>query len=464
MVGPVASGKSTFANHYKRFLESMNMGETMILSTDELKVELFGDINDQTHNQELFQELHRRIKQNIDTKNLIIVAPNVTARSRRALLNCVKKKECHKVAVIMTTSIEDCKECNANRDNVVVVPEWVIDKQIGNYEIPYYEEGFDDIVFDKFSEVQISNYRVGFSNERDHLFKEMIGFNQRNSHHLYTLDEHCLRVAVELARPEWNRFNNRPYIRAGKLHDYGKLFTGEPKTDEEGNPDPSGDYKYYSHMNVGTYRLLSKIYDLGFNKKNEILEFLFYVNYHMEPFFWRDKTTNRIKDKTQKKMLDRFGQEKYYNLLLFNLADRIASGTARDQVEEDREYLEACWKSMEENDGIVKLERPKPNRKFGKFKDKDSKKGKRKGKNIEITIQKPVASKPKYNTIGSKHTKVLKSNWSKKEPFRSEGNYTPYTPRNDFKGDKTKKNINFKKNFNQGYNKNFSKPRFNRQG
>ena len=56
MVGLVASGKSTKA---KELADEYN---ATIFSSDALREEMFNDINNQAHNQELFVELHKRIK------------------------------------------------------------------------------------------------------------------------------------------------------------------------------------------------------------------------------------------------------------------------------------------------------------------------------------------------------------------------------------------------------------------
>ena len=59
------------------------------------------------------------------------------------------------------------------------------------------------------------------------------------------------------------------------------------------------------------------------SRQDEILEFLFYVNYHMHPFFVQS-------GKSEKKWKDIFGEEKYNKLFLFNECDKIASGTHRN--------------------------------------------------------------------------------------------------------------------------------------
>ena len=87
-------------------------------------------------------------------------------------------------------------------------------------------------------------------------------------------------------------------------------------------------------MNYGTYTLLQNLDCLGFNNIHDILECLFFINYHMEPFFWlaTDEKTGKqfITNKTKGKMIKIYGEEKYEQLLFFNKCDKIASGTDRD--------------------------------------------------------------------------------------------------------------------------------------
>lgn len=369
LVGVVASGKSTLAEKYKKHLEDSGEGETIIVSSDAIREEILGDINDQTQNDKVFTEIHKRIKKYISNYNVIVDATNVSSKSRKALLNCVKKRECTKIAIVMTTPVPVCKDRNSKRDRVV--PEWVIDKQVKSFEIPFFEEGFNEIYFDTWSESQISNFKTGWNLKEDNIFKAMKGFDQKNSHHIYTLEEHCLRTACVLIDEKWKMWDNKPFIRAATIHDLGKLYTGEPKDDDSGN------WSYKSHMNVGVYALLPNIDCLGFNTTKDIIDCLFYINYHMEPFFWlsEDKVTGekRISEKTQKKMLDKYGKEKYENLMLFNYADRLASGTGREGLEEDKKKLNKIWYYREhpEEEELDKI-RLKRNHQI-KFKDGNNK-------------------------------------------------------------------------------------------
>lgn len=58
MIGLPASGKSTIA---KELSESE---DAVIVSSDEIRKE-FGDINDQSQNTKVFEEVEKRLKQNI---------------------------------------------------------------------------------------------------------------------------------------------------------------------------------------------------------------------------------------------------------------------------------------------------------------------------------------------------------------------------------------------------------------
>lgn len=377
MVGIVGAGKTTLAKDYEMFLKTSGRN-VLYLSSDDIRVEIAGDVNDQTHNEEVFKELHHRIKVGIVDHDVIVDATNVSRKSRRALLNCVKKHECRKIAVVMTTPLETCHYQNQNRDRVV--PSFVIEKQVRSFEIPFYEEGFDEIWFDRFPDEEFEGYHEGWNLAEDPIFKSMEGFDQRNSHHLYTLEDHCHRVALELIRPEWKRWNNKPMVRAATIHDVGKLYTGEPKEDGSGN------WTYKGHMNYGTYTLLQQMDKLGFNNKKDILDCLFYVNYHMEPFFWlsTNKRTSEqfISEKTEKKMIEQMGREKYLNLRLFNLCDRIASGTDREGVEKDREEIKRLLHLFEHPE---EAKRVKLSAQRGKQARQDSRSSKMRNRKIEIT-------------------------------------------------------------------------------
>ena len=324
MVGVVGSGKSTFALNYQKNMQDRNDGDTVIISSDAIRKELLGDENDQSNNQLIFHTVHKRIKENLIKRNVIVDATNISIKNRRGILNTVDKIECKKTAIVMTTPIPFCHKWNSSRERVV--PDHVIDMQVKRFQIPFYEEGWDNIAFSGWSGVNFGDFKKGWDLDTDPIFNRMRGFDQKNSHHAYTLEKHCERLAEEVAKvyPD-----NLPMIRAATIHDIGKLYTGEPKEDGSGN------WSYKGHMNWGAYTLLQNIDILGFNDFQDILDCIFFVNYHMEPFFWLSNGkdgSQYIKYETEKKMRRFYGDTKFNQLLFFNECDRIASGTERGEI------------------------------------------------------------------------------------------------------------------------------------
>ena len=60
MVGLPGSGKSTATEYFAKVYNAN------IHSSDDIREEIFGDVNDQEHNKEVFEILHKRIKEDIE--------------------------------------------------------------------------------------------------------------------------------------------------------------------------------------------------------------------------------------------------------------------------------------------------------------------------------------------------------------------------------------------------------------
>lgn len=77
MIGLPASGKSYKAETLSKLYNAH------IHSSDKLRLELFGDENIQDKNNELFAELHRRIKKDLSVgKSVIYDATNISYKRR----------------------------------------------------------------------------------------------------------------------------------------------------------------------------------------------------------------------------------------------------------------------------------------------------------------------------------------------------------------------------------------------
>ena len=170
MVGLSASGKSTIAK------ELAKKEDCIIISSDAIRGEICaGGVSDQSKNEEVFKIFHRRIRENLSAgQNVIADATNIKIKSRAAIFNVIKDIECEKIAYVMTKTYEDCIKDNVDREHPV--PEEVIKRQMCNYQIPFIEEGFDNII------VHDNNkpYNLYF---KEHLMYLMYDFDQKNPHH-----------------------------------------------------------------------------------------------------------------------------------------------------------------------------------------------------------------------------------------------------------------------------------------
>lgn len=296
MCGLQCSGKSTQAE--KLSLEH----NAIILSSDKLRLDFPKAENDFIFRR-LYSQMNMALQQGI---NVIIDATNTTIKMRKQIFQNLKV-DCEKICHIMNTPYKVCVERLAKR-NASDYPhkfgEDVIKRYYYNFEIPFYEEGWDSIEVENKPTMKQS---VEFCCD---LLEQAETFNQNNKHHTQLLGEHMHTVGLLLKEKEVN--TNLEF--AGYYHDVGKLFT---QTYKEGDPNAH----YYNHANVGTYQMLCNAgcYDIcnGFEvyDTRETLEWLFYINYHMHLF-------NVTTKKSEKKWRAIFGDEKFDNLRLFNEADK----------------------------------------------------------------------------------------------------------------------------------------------
>lgn len=287
LVGLSGSGKSNTAARIAE--ETPN---TIIVSSDEIRKEITGSRGDQSRNEEVFKIFHDRIRRALERKkNVVADATNLTMRSRRAIMMKVRGLDIYKVCYIIPKPFEQCKRDNLNRRHSV--PEVVLNKQIRHFQVPFFEEGFDEIdiqPFEKENPLTILD-----------MFNLMRNFDQKTPHHDRTLDGHCTYTQELFSEyGYWNAYNI-----GAILHDFGKLYTQ--------TIDDEGIAHYYDHHSLGSYLVLENLND-G-NNREVLLAVCFLINYHMMPFGWNS-------DKSKERWRSRFGDVKYQMLLDFNKCDR----------------------------------------------------------------------------------------------------------------------------------------------
>lgn len=300
LVGLPGSGKSTYIK--KHFNTNLH-----VHSSDDIREELTGNAEDQTVNAKVFELLHKRVHE--DLKNgisCVYDATNISWKKRKAFLESLKNIDCWKICHIIATPYEVCLEQNKQRDRVV--PEHVIKRMYMNFDIPWYNEGWDDIEI-WYTDTQ---YRDKYGHWSKFL-ADTIEFNQDSKWHKETLGTHCHLCAEHVLKnvAELNALTEKETLVAAALHDCGKPFTQTYK-DSKGNDSEFA--HYYNHEYVGSYNSLF----YGMDEGTDRLLVAALIRYHMVLHFFKD-----WKPKTVAKYEGEFTSHKYLKEMDFYKALQI---------------------------------------------------------------------------------------------------------------------------------------------
>lgn len=209
----------------------------LYLSSDELREEMFG-FRDQTRNDELFAELYKRALDHIDIGDTYIDATNLSRKDRLRILAQIKRRyELHLICVIRP--IDEIIETNNIRQGEEHIPEDILKRILGKFQLPILEEGWDyiDYYFNttKFSPTESIFHYLDFPD-----------INHDNPHHNETLHEHLHYITQMSLQLSDNKYvqNIAPY------HDIGKFFV------KKYNPD-KGYHQFIGHAPVSAYIYLT---------------------------------------------------------------------------------------------------------------------------------------------------------------------------------------------------------------
>ncbi len=288
VVGLPGSGKSTYIKEcFKTYT---------VHSSDAIREELSGDVNNQDINKQVFDLLHKRIKEDlINGKDTIYDATNISWKRRKAFLTELSSIPCYKCCYLVATPYEICLERNKSRDRVV--PHNVIERMYRNFDIPWYNEGWDNI-FISYTESYFKEYYGRWGQ----FTVDYLDFPQESKWHTQTLGEHC-ESTYNYVRSRDKELNSCAELEtkiAAALHDCGKPFC---KTFKDSKGEPSEFAHYYNHENVGAYNSL--FYGKGDSADNLLVAAL--IRYHMVLHFfkdWKQKTIDKYeKEFTEHKWL-----------------------------------------------------------------------------------------------------------------------------------------------------------------
>lgn len=313
LVGLPASGKTALAKQLA--IEDGEIIATdeafyprpVIHSSDALRLELYGSEEDNRHNNQLFTELHRRIKRDLlDGKHVIYDATNIKKKQRMAFLNEIAGIVCEKVCICVMTTFEDCLARNSERERKI--PERAIERMYKNWQPPHYHEGFNQIYF-YFSSY---DYYTAPEFKLSVLFDEMKDFNQGNRHHALTLGQHCLKAQKYITE---KAPTHKTLLAAAFLHDIGKLVT---KSYVNAKGEEDGDCHYYQHQCVGAYMAVFYLAPLDYSIEEKV-DIINMIYFHMHPFMgWKQSEKALERDRRM------IGDELYRDIILLHEADVAA--------------------------------------------------------------------------------------------------------------------------------------------
>jgi predicted kinase len=271
MVGVAGSGKSTIAMR----IASQMKEEVMLLSSDAIRGEIYGDENCQRDPGRVFDIMHQRtvvaLSQGI---SVIYDATNLSCKRRMNFLKSIAPIDCRKKCVVVVTTPEDIEERMKSRDRKV--PMEVVHKQLCQFQCPNHYEGWDSIrvEYNSTPEDCRESYRKLWS-ECD--------IPHDNPHHSLSVKEHMNKAAdiaedfawkdddLSLADERW----------VARIHDIGKPRC-KRFVDSRGNPSEVA--HYIGHQNYSAY--YSLIFDNSdpYISEKVSLDNACLIQWHMEHY------------------------------------------------------------------------------------------------------------------------------------------------------------------------------------
>lgn len=297
-IGLPASGKDTF---YDRELKGKNW---VHISSDKIREEVYSDVNDQTHNDKVFEIMYKRTKEALDRNEKVYYnATNLSQKRRIYLLNSLNKAvkaQCLFHCIIFPVSYKECLLRNSIRNRVV--PEYAMERMYKSFQPPHWCEGWDKI------------YSYG---NHEHLniwkiFDKALTISHDNPHHTLTIGEHMRKAKVLYDMD--NPIGDNLVSTAIYLHDIGKPFC---KVFHSMKGKPTDIAHYYNHENVGAYDVLAAFCnDKEYVEvKEDIIEISNLIAHHMDKF---------KSEAYMNKIHNLYGDKFYNRLLTINHYDLLA--------------------------------------------------------------------------------------------------------------------------------------------
>lgn len=145
MIGPSGSGKSTYAASLASAMKTIGE-DVIVLSSDNIREELYGDANDQQNPAQVFRLMNERTYSAImEGRSVIYDATNLIRERRVEMLkkiDSLRPNVCFD-AYWFTPSVDECIQRQSMRDRHV--PTRVVERQYRQLQAPNYDEGWNSI-------------------------------------------------------------------------------------------------------------------------------------------------------------------------------------------------------------------------------------------------------------------------------------------------------------------------------
>lgn len=226
LIGPPGTGKTFYAEEYIK-----NNTNTIHLSSDSIRAELWGDAAIQGDNNEVFSLMQTRAIDALNNgQSVVYDATNMTRKDRSYIINlCPKfvKIEAH----VVWAPVELCIKRDTKRERTV--GREVIDKMIKRYQPVYFDEGV--------SEIKIIRPN-GFVSRMyaDHCWYAM-NIPHDNPHHTYKILRHCQETYTYAYKHGFSK----EVCQAAIWHDVGKPYC-KTFVDKHGNASEKA--HFYNHQ------------------------------------------------------------------------------------------------------------------------------------------------------------------------------------------------------------------------
>lgn len=302
LVSIPGAGKDTY---YENFLKNKNVEH---ISSDLIRAEVFGDVNDQSHNTEVFEIMKRRTIDSLkEGRDCCYNATNLSSKRRKNFLKNLAHIKCKTVCIIIATPIEICLKNNKKRERQV--PEFVIESMVKKFEVPFYNEGWDFIRIYRPFEAETQRL--------DSILDELKRVPHENSHHSFTIGQHMIEAHdyfIDKYFKEINLDDIPAKSRLGWAVLYHDIAKGFCKVHFNMRGEETKEAHYYFHDKAGAYMFLAHMDSNSYTVYDHLYIALL-IQHHMA-FFSGEKFLSKIKNE--------YGSNFYYDLQILNECDKAA--------------------------------------------------------------------------------------------------------------------------------------------